>query len=81
MKSYEKRIAAGLVTRGWEETEGVSKYRVFRASHTTAKLFVGKNGALRIGHSATESRSIGNPKGQTHLYSNILADGDKVLRG
>lgn len=78
--TLKQRLEAGLAVRGWHAAPAkTSKYSVWRADHTASFIFVGTSGALRIGRSASDSRSIGDPSNLTHLYSNILADGDKAL--
>lgn len=69
-KTQEEILATGLVAMGFEELPKTGRYRVFNkmgyfpstAQGREQKLFVGKAGALRIGVSGSDSRSLMNSK-------------------
>lgn len=84
--TYEQRLIAGLQTMGWQETTSASgKYTAFakpgrvNAQGKPLKLFVGSNGALRTGLTASNSHSIGDPSHRQPFYNEVLKAGEKAL--
>lgn len=79
--TFAERLIAGLTSKGYvEDITDRSRYTAF--THTTEparKVFVGKNGALRVGRTASDSISIGVPAGHSPQYKMVLAAGDKAL--
>lgn len=74
--TIKDRLIAGLLALGWKQVEGrSSKYTTFERPGTNRRMFVGSNGALRIGRCATNSVSAQ----QTQLYAECLKMGDAAL--
>lgn len=75
--TLEARLIAGLKAEGLFEndSERSGKYRSFFRLGSNTKYFVGRNGALRVGLIASNSRSLDG----TGAYARVLAAGDKVL--
>ncbi len=77
-KTYQERLIAGLTAMGYKPIEHKSGlYKAF--IRNGPKMFVGPNGALRTGRSASNSHSVGDPSQQTGFYSMVLARGDATL--
>lgn len=80
--TYKQRLIRGLLALGYTQVESASrKYEVFQKLRSDdgsilCRLHVGKAGALRSGHTATNSRSIGTPDNQTTFYAGILKAGE-----
>jgi hypothetical protein len=73
----EQLLVAGLVAKGHHELPSASRYRKFTAKAPDRFFFVGPNGALRYGRTASESRSL---EGWSQL-SEILDLGQRQLNG
>lgn len=79
--TFEERLVAGLLADGWHEVPASSRYRTFEKAGKP-HVFVGSSGALRMGRTASSSRSVGDPQRQTTIYQAILALGtDKLENG
>jgi hypothetical protein len=53
------QLIAALETAGYKEIDTrSSKYKAFEKPGISQRLFVGKSGALRIGRSSSQSRSL-----------------------
>lgn len=78
-KTYRERLIAGLKSMGYIAEQNRSKYDAFVHTQRSNKLFVGSNGALRSGPSASNSYSLGDPANQSTLYKQILEKGDAEL--
>lgn len=73
-QTFADRLAAGLSALGWHrDPTDKSRYDAFRKPGTAEKLFVGPNGALRVGRSASSSRSVGDAHHQTASYHHQTA--------
>lgn len=79
--TYERRLITGLICLGYKENAARrGKLRMFSIPGNQFSLFVGPNGALRSGTCASQSRSIGCPRGFcTGAYKEILALGDSKI--
>jgi hypothetical protein len=78
--TYEARLIAGLISMGWtQDLNDRSRYSAFVKAGHQRKLFVGPNGALRSGHCASQSGSIGDSRRQSEFYLKVLAAGDAHL--
>lgn len=53
--TIREKLITGLLEMGYKKTKSISQYEVF-ARRDDQNWYVGDNGALRIGRSATESR-------------------------
>lgn len=70
-QTIQNKIIQGLIDRGFVETQNKSrKYRAFEKEGIKGFLFVGKNGALRRGLTATKSLSWTNNK----FYRDLLEE-------
>ncbi len=77
--TFRERLIAGLLALGYKrDLTDRSHYEAFTRPGLDDKLFVGTNGALRKGHCASKSWSIGDATRQTPVYSQILAKGTPV---
>jgi hypothetical protein len=82
---YQERLIAGLLALGFTACPSRSgKYQAFNRNELDKEnrdvyLFVGSSGALRKGHCASDSFSIGDPARQSPAYRLILEKGDKAL--
>ncbi len=77
-KTYQERLIAGLTAMGYKPIEHKSGlYKAF--IRNGPRMFVGPNGALRTGRSASNSHSVGDPSQQTGFYSMVLAKSDEAL--
>lgn len=82
---YQERLIVGLLAMGFKPAEHRSgKYKAFFRSefdrdNRKVYYFVGPSGALRKGHCASDSFSIGDPARQSPAYKLILEKGDKAL--
>ena len=87
--TFKARLEAGLLVDGYKALSGKSsKYTTWQHQQRDNLVFVGKNGALRMGPCATRSFSIGMPADigsrypyskNTAAYRRIIALGDKAL--
>ena len=73
MRTYKERLIAGLLALGWQEDKTAKgRYTTFtKTGHK--KIFVGSNGALRQGRSASASRSMGCPASPGGFYRSVLS--------
>ncbi len=77
MKTYQERLIAGLTAMGYKpDPTNKSHYKAFVHPQSDGRLFVGTNGALRSGRTASSSHSVGDPSRQTGFYTKVLAKGD-----
>ncbi len=75
--TIKERLIAGLTARGYTPSvTGSGKYQAFKHPERRGLLFVGKSGALRVGHTASGSSSLQD----TGTYKDILAAGDAALK-
>lgn len=73
--TFKERLIAGLLALGWrQDNSDRSRYTAF-VNHGAPKLFVGENGALRMGECASRSHSVGDPNRQTKFYTQVLEAG------
>jgi len=79
MATFKERLIAGLHAKGWKECSTKSHYAAFQHPEREETLFVGENGALRVGRCASASHSVGDPSRRTNFYTSILVEGDKAL--
>ena len=57
-KTKANKVIEMLLAKGCKEVKGRSKYRTFERPDGTDFYFVGRNGALRAGKSASKSVSL-----------------------
>ena len=62
----KKRVIALLEKMGYTHNGGTTKYMKYVMHDSTEFAFIGNAGALRIGKSSTQSRSL------THLLPNLF---------
>jgi len=85
MPTIQERLTTGLLAMGFEAHPGKSgKYHAFYRNELDKQgrhvyLFIGSNGALRKGHCASDSYSIGCPSMPSTAFKIILEKGDAVL--
>lgn len=80
--TFAQRLVAGLKALGYAvDTTNKSRYLAFVHPEKENKAFVGSNGALRAGRSASNSMSMGDPSNLTGWYRIVLKKGDEVLAG
>lgn len=80
--TFHDRLCAGLVALGARlDTTDRSKYTAFISNSRSdnRKYFVGALGALRRGHCASDSFSIGSPTNMNAYYTLLLTKGDRAL--
>ena len=78
--TFKERLVAGLKAYGWtEDFSDRSHYTAFVHPKYSQKRFVGTNGALRQGHCASKSISIGDATRKRAIYTMLLAAGDAAL--
>jgi len=78
--TYEQQLVQGLINLGYTEDKSYKgKYRKFRKEPHVASLFVGSRGALRIGRTASDSHSVGDPGNKTPSYMKFVASGALTL--
>ena len=58
MKTKNEKIVEWLISKGCKEIKSKSKYRQFTRPQDIEYYFVGRNGALRAGKTASDSVSI-----------------------
>lgn len=69
-------LTAGLAALGWTHVEGrSSKYTTFEKDYAKFRIFVGRNGALRAGRTASTSQSLEN----TQFRERVLTAGTSKL--
>lgn len=78
--TYKERLIAGLKALGYSvDKTNRSKYTALTHPGRELKSFIGANGAFRIGKSASNSTSIGDPGNQGGAYKKVLRKGDEAL--
>lgn len=74
--TYAERLTKGLLAMGWKiDHADRSRYVAFTHVGHKFKLFVGPNGALRSGRTASASSSIGDATRQNSFYKGIVQRG------
>ncbi len=79
--TYKERLMAGLLALGHLKCDDQpsKKYVAFQKPGSLNKTFVGPNGALRHGVSATNSISVGCPTGPDAYFKKVLDAGDTAI--
>ncbi len=74
--TFKERLIAGLLAMGYVvDNTDKSRYTAFVKLGQKRKLFVGENGALRVGRCASKSFSLGDPSRLSDDYQRVLAVG------
>lgn len=75
--TIKERLVAGLQAKGWQPCpkRTTSKLQAFEKAGVRSVVFVGVNGALRSGRTASDSYSLE----RTAAYADVLSYGTAVL--